>query len=215
MDIGGIPDAAAVPRWCHGGMTTLLTRALDAAFGHPRGVAGRLGGVIMARGNSEQERWAVEHADLSPGAQVVVVGHGPGVGLALAAREVAPDGLVVGVDPSDTMRAMARARCARHGDLVHVRAGSAEDTGCADSSMAAAVSVNNVMLWDRPAGLAELRRVLRPGGRLVITVHRHVLPVSPEELRDEVAAAGFTVGTFTTRDRRFSSPAVELVGSRS
>lgn len=48
-------------------MTTMFMRALDAAFGHPRGVAGRLGGAIMARGNAEQERLAVQHAQLHPG----------------------------------------------------------------------------------------------------------------------------------------------------
>jgi arsenite methyltransferase len=195
-------------------MNALLSRALDAAFGHPRGMAGRLGGVIMVRSNSEQEQWAVRQAHLSPGARVVVVGPGPGVGLELAARAVAPDGQVVGVDPSATMRAMAEARCAGHGDVVTVRAGSAEDTGCADGSMTAAISVNNVMLWDRPAGLAELHRVLRHDGRLVLTVHRHVLAVPPETLRDEVTAAGFAVETFEVRDRRFISPAIDLVARR-
>jgi hypothetical protein len=47
-----------------GGVTNLLMRILDPAFGHPRGVAGRLGGVLTARSNAEQERWVVEHAEL-------------------------------------------------------------------------------------------------------------------------------------------------------
>jgi arsenite methyltransferase len=198
------------------GMTTMLMRALDAAFGHPRGLAGRLGGAIMARGNAEQERWAVQHAELGPGAHVLVVGHGPGIGVALAADAVHPGGNVIAVDPSATMRDMATARCAEHisAGRVELRDGSAEETGCADSGMDAAISVNNVMLWNRPAGFAELHRVLRPGGRLVITVHRHVLGVAPDQLHAEATAAGFTNLTLSLRERRLNSPAVELLAQR-
>jgi ubiquinone/menaquinone biosynthesis C-methylase UbiE len=197
-------------------MTTVLMRALDAAFGHPRGLAGRLGGAIMARGNVEQERWAVQHAELRPGQRVLVVGHGPGVGIALAAVAVAPGGYVVGVDPSATMRQMAAERCATQitASTVELREGTAEKTGCDEDSMDVAISVNNVMLWDRTAGFAELHRVLRPGGRLVVTVHRHVLGSPPEQLQTEAEAAGFTNLSLSIRRRRLNSPAVELLAQR-
>ena len=214
---GFFPDAQRPAEMVSWGMTTMLHRALDAAFGHPRGLAGRLGGAIMARGNAEQEQWAVEHANLRPGAQVLVVGHGPGVGLTLAATTVEPGGHVVGVDPSATMREMARARCAAQiaAGRVELRDGGAERTGCGDGSMDAVISVNNVMLWDRSAGFAELHRVLRPGGTLVITVHRHVLGLPAERLRDEVSAAGFAQVILSVRERRLNSPAIELVAQRS
>jgi ubiquinone/menaquinone biosynthesis C-methylase UbiE len=198
-------------------MTTFLHRAFDAAFGHPRGLAGRLGGAIMARGNAGQEQWAVQHANLKPGAHVLAVGIGPGVGVALAARAVTPAGHVIGVDPSATMRELATRRCRSEieAGAVEVRAGTAEATGCAADSVDAAISVNNVMLWNRTAGLAELHRVLRPGGLLVITVHRHVLGVHAEELRDETIAAGFVDPALALRPRRRNSPAVELVARRA
>jgi arsenite methyltransferase len=191
---------------------TLLMRALDAAFGHPRGVAGRLGGSIMARGNREQERDAIADAELSSGDFALVIGHGPGVGVALAVEAVSPGGHVIGVDPSDVMRTMAAERCAgaiQTGD-VELRAGSAEHTGCADGSVDAAISVNNVMLWDRPAGFAEVYRVLRPNGRLVVTVHRHVLDVEPGQLRAEAEAAGFVDAQVAFKDG-----AVRLIGFRA
>ncbi len=198
-------------------MATTLMRALDAAFGHPRGAAGRIGGWIMARGNAEQEQWAVEQAGLRSDSQVLIVGYGPGVGVVLAAAVVrSADGCVIGVDPSPDMRAMAARRCvsAGVGDQVELREGGAEHTGCLDASVDVAVSVNNIMLWDRPAGFAELHRVLTPGGRLVVTVHRHVLGVAPTHLRADAVAAGFVDVGMTVRQRRFNSPAIELLARR-
>jgi len=197
-------------------MATIRKRILRAAFGTPRGPAGRLGGALMARSNAEQERRAVELAAPGPGARVLAVGHGPGVGLAHLAEAVAPGGRVVGVDPSASMRAMAARRCA--GPLaegvLELRDGDAEHTGCEDAAVDAAISVNNVMMWDRPAGFAELFRVLRPGARLVIIVHRHVLDTSPEELGEEAETAGFTDVEIATRERRRNGPAIELLATR-
>jgi ubiquinone/menaquinone biosynthesis C-methylase UbiE len=197
-------------------MPNLVMRMLDSAFGHPRGIAGSLGGWVMARSNAEQERWVVEQARLEPGAQVLVVGHGPGVGVAAAAAAVAPQGHVVGVDPSATMRAMATTRCTANSraGTVEIRDGSAEDTGCEDASIDVALSVNNVMMWNRSAGFAEVLRVLRPGGRLVLSVHRHVLDTSPEQLVDDAKRAGFSNVTLSLRDRRLNSPAVEVTAER-
>ncbi|MFE9695134.1 class I SAM-dependent methyltransferase [Micromonospora sp. NPDC005806] len=188
----------------------------DAFFGHPRGLPGRIGGAIMARGNADQERWADERLASPAGAHLLLVGHGPGIGLALAADRVGRTGHVVGVDPSATMRQLANAHCAEAiaAGVVEIRDGSAEHTGCADRSMDAMISVNNVMLWDRRAGLAEAHRVLRPGGRLAIAVHRHVLNTSPEQLADDVRAAGFVDVTLHVSPRRMNSPAVELLACR-
>jgi arsenite methyltransferase len=197
-------------------MANLVMRILDSAFGHPRGVAGRVGGWIMVRSNAEQERLIVERAHLEPGARVLVVGHGPGVGVAAAAAAVAPGGHVIGVDPSAEMRDMAAMRCASHirAGTVEIRDGSAEDTGCRDADVDVAFSVNNVMMWNRPAGFAEVLRVLRPGGRLNLSVHRHVLDTSPEQLVDDAQRAGFSNVVLSLRDRRLNSPAVELTAER-
>jgi len=103
-------------------------RLLDAGFGHPRGILGRAGGALMAYSNSEQERWVAEQAHLVPGQRVLVVGHGPGLGLRLAAAAVSPGGLVVGVDPSSVMRQMTTARCtaAIAAGVVQLQEGTAE-----------------------------------------------------------------------------------------
>jgi len=98
-----------------------------------------------------------------------VLGVGPGLGLRLAAAEVEPLGHVRGVDPSPLM---VTARCVSlvADSIVELADGTSERTGCDSALVDAAISVNNIMLWNRPAGVAELARVLRPGGRLAITV---------------------------------------------
>jgi ubiquinone/menaquinone biosynthesis C-methylase UbiE len=161
---------------------------LDSAFGHPRGTLGRIGGALMARGNAETERRVVEIARPGAADTVLVLGPGPGVGLHAAAERAA---LVIGVDPAEAMLEAAGRRCAEQvqAGTVQLRTGTASETGLDAESVDLAVSVNNVQLWsDVPAGLAELARVLRPGGRLMISVHERW---APHGLAEAVSAAGF------------------------
>jgi SAM-dependent methyltransferase len=87
-----------------------------------------------------------------------------------------------------------RRRCADliRKDAVRLTHGDAENTGQADASMDVVLSVNNVQIWpDRAAGFAELGRVLRPGGRLLISAHAKWLPGGLAALAAAVEVAGF------------------------
>jgi len=149
----------------------------------------------MARGNGPTEKHLVKLAGLQSKEHVVVLGPGPGVGLRVAAKY---GGIVVGVDPSDTMLLAARERCSdlvETGKVQLVR-GEAADTHQPDHSASVVLSVNNVHLWeDRPAAYAEIRRILKPNGRLLISVHKKW---APADLTAELTAAGFTNVTSTT-----------------
>jgi ubiquinone/menaquinone biosynthesis C-methylase UbiE len=174
-------------------VNSALERVLDAFFIHPNGWRGRIGGAMMEPVNARQERWALRRPEVVAGARILAVGYGTGQGLAMAAAAVSPGGQVIGVDPSSVMQRVAAGRCAAQiaSGVVVLRAGSAENTGCADASIDLATSVNNVMFWDVPAGFAEMYRVLRPGGCLMITAHRPVLGRPPEAFVADAQAAGF------------------------
>ena len=191
-------------------MSTALTQVLDRAFGHPRGFLGRMGAAVMAYGNAATERRVVDVARLTSGETVLVVGPGPGVGLEAAAERA---GHVIGVDPSEEMLALCRARCP--GAIL--RPGTAARTGQDDESVDVVLSVNNVELWDdRVAGLAELYRVLRPGGRLVLSAHEKALPLPRHALAAEVSAAGFTdLQTWTWEPPGFGTTAAQLRAVRA
>jgi demethylmenaquinone methyltransferase/2-methoxy-6-polyprenyl-1,4-benzoquinol methylase len=105
-----------------------------------------------------------------PGAQILDLATGTGdVALAIARAE--PALTVIGVDPSARMLDRARDKISRMGlaDRVSVVRGVGEALPFPDDRFAAAAisfGIRNVP--DRPRALAELRRVVRPGGRLGI-----------------------------------------------
>jgi arsenite methyltransferase len=102
---------------------------------------------------------------VEPGEHVLDIGSGPGFLAAEMAAEVGPDGHVVGVDPSESMLALARSR----GDSVHYASGDALALPCEDETFDAAVATQVYeYVADMPGALAEARRVLKPGGRLLI-----------------------------------------------
>jgi arsenite methyltransferase len=113
----------------------------------------------------EQRRATRAILALERGEHVLDIGSGHGFLAAEMADEVGPDGRVTGVDPSETMLAMA----GRRGAPVEYVAGDALALPFPDETFDAAVATQVYeYIADMPAALAEARRVLRPGGRLLI-----------------------------------------------
>jgi len=116
----------------------------------------------------------VERLGLQVGDRVLDVGCGTGRLARWLAERVGPEGSVVGIDPLADRIAIARARAP--GISFEVR--QAEDLGVFPAGSFDAVCLSAVFHWveDKPKALAEVRRVLRPGGRLgVTTVPRELL----------------------------------------
>lgn len=113
----------------------------------------------------------VREARLRAGEVVVDLGSGAGVDVLLAAREVGPHGRAIGVDLTPEMVARARRNAEAHGatNAAFVLA-PIEATTLPDAFADVVVSNCVVNLSDdKPRVLAEARRVLRAGGRLVVS----------------------------------------------
>jgi SAM-dependent methyltransferase len=97
---------------------------------------------------------------------------GTGASALPAAHEVGPDGHVLGVDISEPALALARAKARNQGlSNVEFRAADIERTGLPSRSFDAVVCVFGIFfLPDIAAGIAELWRLVRPGGWLAITI---------------------------------------------
>jgi SAM-dependent methyltransferase len=108
----------------------------------------------------------MEAAGVAPGHRVLDVGCGTGV-LARAAAERTDPGLVTGIDINDGMLAVAREAAPD----VTWQTGRAEDLPFAADAYDAVVSQFGLMFFqDREKAIAEMLRVLRPGGRLAVAV---------------------------------------------
>ena len=108
---------------------------------------------------------------IAPGSRVLDHACGAGTDLLLAARRVGPTGVAIGVDMTPAMRACAEASAeqAGLGDRVEVHAGFYEDLPIEDASIDVVISNGVVNLApDKHRVLAEIARVLKPGGRLYL-----------------------------------------------
>jgi ubiquinone/menaquinone biosynthesis C-methylase UbiE len=115
-------------------------------------------------------RRALVHEALAaqPGDRVLDAGCGPGFYVAEVLGRVGPDGSVVGVDASEPMLALSAKRCEGHPNVeFHQGDVTALPVGDAEFDRALSVQVLEYVA-DIPAALAELKRVLKPGGRLLI-----------------------------------------------
>jgi len=153
-----------------------FTRSLAMRmFGRPQGVLGRLGGHLMARMNADFGEWVAGLLEIGARERVLEVGFGSGVIIEKLAGLV-PDGHVAGVDASAEMVAQGRARNteAERNGLVELRCSSAESLSFADGSFDKALAINSMQVWpDAVAGLREISRVMKPGGRIALGFTRH------------------------------------------
>jgi SAM-dependent methyltransferase len=116
-------------------------------------------------------RWMVERLDLRPGLRVLELAAGPGDTGFLAAQAIAP-GTLVSSDLSEAMLEVARGRARERGiDNVEFSRLELEWIDLPAASVDAALCRWGLMLCvDPAAAAAEIRRVLKPGGRLAVAV---------------------------------------------
>lgn len=147
---------------------------------HPgfSGFGGAVAAIGFTIGRGAAADLAVELTGVGPGDDVVDIGCGPGVAVRRAAAGGASS--AVGVDPAAVMlrvgRLVTRAGRRRIRRAVRYLDGTAESLPLPDGSASVVWSLATVHHWqDVDAGLAEVRRVLRPEGRF-LAVERRTVP---------------------------------------
>ncbi len=180
-----------------------MRRWLARQFARPSGDAAHLFiAPWLDRISAAMNRLTLDRLELRGDEHVLEVGFGGGGLLAMLIK--ATDGRLVGVDVSEAMVTRARRRFRRFTRVVLYEA-SVEKLPLEDASVDRACSVNNLYFWPDPkAGMRELARVIRPGGRLAIAFeppeelrkwpgHRHGFRLFEEaEVAGLMEAAGFT-----------------------
>ncbi len=143
-------------------------------------------------------------ADLQPGERVLDLGSGGGIDVLLSAQRVGPTGFAYGVDMTDEMLALARRNAAEAGaSNVEFLRGQIEDVPLPDGAVDVVISNCVVNLSpDKSAVLAEVARVLAPGGRLGITDIVADEGLSPAERSERGSWAGCIAGALTVSEYR-------------
>jgi demethylmenaquinone methyltransferase / 2-methoxy-6-polyprenyl-1,4-benzoquinol methylase len=143
-------------------------------FDRIAGLYDRMNTVMTAGLHHEWRRRATQLAALSPGGRALDVATGTGDLALELAGAVTPGGEVIGVDFSERMLELARAKAsARAATLRDVRirfeSGNALALAYPDNAFdAATVGFGARNFSDLEQGLAEMTRVVRPGGRVVV-----------------------------------------------
>lgn len=202
------PTAAEANASCCGG-----GGAVDAAFGstlYSAGQQGELPAEAVAASLGCGNPLAV--AELRAGERVLDLGSGGGIDVLLSARRVGEAGFAYGVDMTEEMVALARANASKAGATnVEFRKGTIENIPLPDGAVDVVISNCVVNLsTDKPSVLAEMFRVLTPGGRVGVSdvvAEDHLTPadraergtyvgciagaLSRREYLDGLTAAGF------------------------
>ena len=197
-----------------------LRSSVVSQFQRPRGLLGRVAGWILAgRGsNLQRNRWTVDLVDAAHGEFVLEVGCGPGVALELCLKRAGVR--AVGVDHSDVMIAQAGKRNRRAVKAGRLKLVEGTVETLREGPFDKAFSINVIQFVDRAAFVAQMKRLLKPGGLLATTYQPRRANATradalklATQLTEVLSAAGFAALRTEELDLK-PVPAVCVIGRR-
>lgn len=180
-----------------------LRQNIVAQFKQPHGLLGQLAGFIMANrpSNIERSEWTLDLLALKPSDHLLEVGFGPGIAIEIASQMIT-DGLIVGIDHSETMLYQAKKRnaVAIQRGTVELYLGSVEALPSFERPFDKICSANVVQFWQDPVAVFKrLRSLLTPGGIIATTyMPRHGGATDEDTLKkaeaivEQLKTAGFS-----------------------
>jgi ubiquinone/menaquinone biosynthesis C-methylase UbiE len=156
--------------------------AWSAAFASaPRSAMNVYAEVMVPRIFEPWGRELLDEVAVEPGEAVLDVACGPGTVSRLAAARTGPAGRVAGCDLSPAMLEIAAGRGpVEDGAAIDYVEAPADRLPVADVSFDVAICQQGLQFFpDRLAALAEMRRVLRPGGRIGVATWKRIKECPP------------------------------------
>lgn len=150
-----------------------ICECIASQYSRPKGVWGAIAGGFMAfrPSHREQSFQTLDALELGADDAVLEIGFGPGVGIGRA-LELAPRGIVAGVDPSAVMlrQALRRNQRWRKNERLDLRRATVESLPDFGRSFDRIFAINSIGFWNEPiSSLATLRQKLSPTGKLAVT----------------------------------------------
>jgi demethylmenaquinone methyltransferase/2-methoxy-6-polyprenyl-1,4-benzoquinol methylase len=180
--------------------------------------------LLSERSEAPMRKAGMELLKANPGESILEIGFGTGHSLVSLAKAVGPGGKVFGLDLSDKMAKIAKENLAKAGLLerARIRCGDAAQLRYTAGSMDGVFMSFTLELFDTPEipkVLSECKRVLRPGGRIVVVgmskegpkdplvnvfewTHKHFpqfLDCRPIYVRRALEEAGFSIRKAVTK----------------
>lgn len=168
-------------------MKKWLGKHLGRQLSNPQGFWGTIVAKLMNYGNRPMYDAAYKSLDLSPNDQVLEIGLGNGAFINELMQKI-HQGRYAGIDISKTMIRLARRNnssliLAEKVRLVH---GNVSNLPFDDNSFDKVFTVNTIYFWENPLQvMEEVKRVLLPGGRFVITLATREAMIDSEYVKEK------------------------------
>jgi ubiquinone/menaquinone biosynthesis C-methylase UbiE len=152
-------------------LKSVFNRIFEPQYRRPSGMLGRYIGSKMIEQHEAENEWTVGLLNAKPDDRILEIGFGGGYAIERLAGKVT-QGIIAGVDISETMVAEATKRCAATGaGRIDLRMAEAGKLPFEANTFNKAFSIHSIYFWPQPLrALGEILRVLQPGGMLIVTI---------------------------------------------